>query len=126
MQNDIIHLNASYKDSSGKEVMITLNDICLKPSALENTNCSIYSILNYFQDSYELLNREVKPLFTVISNSSYHIFYCTKLLMKSVSLLVIHYHHIHVLYVVQIATCVILLTMTLLSVHRAQQNLAFQ
>ena len=57
MQNDIIHLNASYKDSSGKEVMITLNDICLKPSAPENTNCSIYSILNYFQDSYELLNR---------------------------------------------------------------------
>ena len=68
MQNDIIHLNASYKDSSGKEVMITLNDICLKSSAPENTNCSIYSILNYFQDSYELLNREVKSLFTVISN----------------------------------------------------------
>ena len=79
MQNDIIHLNASFKDNSRKEVMVTLNDICFKPFAPENTNCTIYSILSYFQDSYELLNREVKVLFTVASNSSYHIIFCTGL-----------------------------------------------
>ena len=86
MQNDIIHLNASFKDNSGKEVMVTLNDICFKPFSPENTNCTIYSILNYFQDNYGLLNREVRSVFTVVSNSSYHILFCTRLLKKSVSL----------------------------------------
>lgn len=78
MQNDIIHLNASFKDSSGKEVIVTLNDICFKPFAPDNTNCAIYSILNYFQNSYELLNKEVKVVFTVLSNSSFHIMFCTR------------------------------------------------
>ena len=78
MQNDIINLNASYKNSSGGEMFVTLNDICFKPYAPHNMNCVIYSVLNYFQNSYELLNKEVKQVFTAISNSSYHIRYCTR------------------------------------------------
>lgn len=75
MQNDIINMNVTYKNSNGAEVIINLNDICFKPS-LYNTNCAIYSVLNYFQNSYELLNKEVKEVFTVTSNSSYHMQYC--------------------------------------------------
>ena len=78
MQNDVINLNATYKDNDGTEVMFTLDDICLKPFAADNKNCVIYSVLNYFQNSYELLNREVKYVFTVRSNSSYHLLYCTR------------------------------------------------
>ena len=78
MQDDIVHLNATYKDSDGIEMMVTLDDICLKPFAPDNKNCVIYSVLNYFQNSYELLNREVKTVFTVDSNSSYHLQYCTR------------------------------------------------
>lgn len=128
MQNDIIHLNASFKDDSGKEVMVTLNDICFKPFAPENTNCTIYSILSYFQDSYELLNREVKVLFTVASNSSYHIIFCTGLLKKSVSVfsLCIIIAYMCYTYVVKIAICVTLLSMALIMVYRAQRNLVLQ
>ena len=78
MQNDIVKLNASYKNSSGAEVNVTLNDICYQPHAPDNKNCAIYSILNYFQNNYTLLNKEVKQLFTVVSNSTYHIQYCTR------------------------------------------------
>ena len=78
MQNHIASLNATYTDGSGTDRMVTLQDICFKPLSPNNTNCTIYSILNYFQNSYELLNREVKPLFIVTSNSTYHIKYCTK------------------------------------------------
>ena len=78
MQNDISNLNASYKSSSGGEVFVTLNDICFKPYAPRNMNCVIYSILNYFQNNYKALNKEVRVLFTVVSNSSYHIQYCTR------------------------------------------------
>lgn len=78
MQNDITQLNATYEDSNGTEVMITLSDICFKPFAPDNPNCVIYSVMNYFQNNYELLNKEVKIVFTVISNSSHHIYYCTR------------------------------------------------
>ena len=78
MQNEITKLNATYKGSSGKDVMVTLNDICFQPLYPDNLNCTIYSVLNYFQNDLNLLNKEVKRVFTVISNSSSHILYCTR------------------------------------------------
>ena len=78
MQDDIIHLNATYKDSDGVEVVVTVDDICFKPFAPINKNSVIYSVLNYFQNSYELLNKEVRTVFTVVSNSTYHLQYCTR------------------------------------------------
>ena len=78
MQNDIADLTATYKAKNGSDVRVTLNDICFQPLAPDNTNCTIYSILNYFQNDYDLLYKEVKQLFSVQSNSTYHIQYCTK------------------------------------------------
>ena len=78
MQNHIASLNATYDDGSGTDKIVTLQDICFQPLSPDNKNCTIYSILNYFQNSRELLYKEVKTVFTVDSNSTYHIQYCTK------------------------------------------------
>lgn len=78
MQNDIADLTATYKAKNGSDVPVTLNDICFQPLAPDNTNCTIYSVLNYFQNDYNLLYKEVKQVFSVKSNSTYHIQYCTK------------------------------------------------
>lgn len=78
MQNDIANLRASYKADNGTDVPVTLQDICFKPLYPDNLNCTIYSVLNYFQNDYKLLNKEFKVAFTVFSNSTYHIQYCVK------------------------------------------------
>ena len=78
MQNEISNLSATYKDNGGKDEMVTLNDICFQPLYPDNLNCTIYSVLNYFQNDRNLLSKEVKRVFTVISNSSTHILYCTR------------------------------------------------
>ena len=78
MQNDISNLSATYKGNGGKDEMVTLNDICFQPLYPDNLNCTIYSVLNYFQNDHNLLSKEVKRVFTVISNSSTHILYCTR------------------------------------------------
>ena len=54
---------------NGTDVNVTLKDICLKPSAPANTNCTIWSVLNYFQNSKENLLRMEQ--FGMINNS-YH------------------------------------------------------
>ena len=78
MQNDIANLTATYKAKNGSDTPVTLNNICFQPLAPDNTNCTIYSVLNYFQNDYNWLNHEEKQVFTVINNSTYHIQYCTK------------------------------------------------
>ena len=78
MQNEIANITATYKSSHGEDTVVTLNNICFQPLAPDDTNCTIYSVLNYFQNDRALLNKEVTQIFTVISNSSYHIQYCTR------------------------------------------------
>ena len=51
MQLGIEGLVAEY---DGKNV--TLMDICLAPLAPYNNNCTILSVLNYFQNSHEVLD----------------------------------------------------------------------
>ncbi|KAK7485656.1 hypothetical protein BaRGS_00023105, partial [Batillaria attramentaria] len=38
---------------------ISLKDICFQPLAPDNQNCTIQSVLNYFQNSHETLDKEV-------------------------------------------------------------------
>lgn len=60
---------------NGTEVNVTLNDICYQPLAPDNTNCTIMSVLNYFQNDKDRL------LYTSdfdLVNNSYHIHYCTR------------------------------------------------
>ncbi len=60
---------------NGTEVNVTLNDICFKPLSPDNENCTVMSVLNYFQNDYTNLMHE--DTFTNI-NASYHIYYCTR------------------------------------------------
>ena len=78
MQNEISNLTGTYKNASDKNVVVSLNDICFQPLYPDNRNCTIYSVLNYFQNDYELLNKEITQIFTVIANSSTHIYYCLR------------------------------------------------
>ena len=78
MQNNISDLTGTYKDN-GKDIPVTLNDICFQPLYPDNKNCTIYSVLNYFQNKRDLLHREAKTVFKIVSsNSSTHIRYCTR------------------------------------------------
>lgn len=79
MQNYIAkNITATYKNSSGEHVPVKLNDICFQPLYPDNRNCTIYSVLNYFQNSHELLYTEAREVIAVTSNSSTHIRYCTR------------------------------------------------
>lgn len=60
---------------NGTDVNVTLNDICFKPLAPDNTNCTVLSVLNYFQNDMEKLMYNEQ--FNLINNS-YHIYYCTR------------------------------------------------
>ena len=78
MQSEIMRLRVPVKAANGTEYNITLNDICYKPLYPRNKKCKVSSVLNYFQNDYQLLNKHIKPLFEDIANSSYHIHYCNK------------------------------------------------
>lgn len=60
---------------NGTEVNVTLNDICYKPLAPENQDCTVMSVLNYFQNNFTRLNHTEN--FGLVNNS-YHIEYCTR------------------------------------------------
>ena len=72
-------MEVPYMDHDGKEYYVTLSDICFKPLAPDNTNCTIQSFTNYFQNNMTRLMHVEHTLFgDVKANSSYHIYYCTK------------------------------------------------
>ena len=69
-------MKVPFTDDDGNIANITLNDICYKPLAPDNTNCTITSVLNYFQNSLDNLNRET----FVFNTQDYleQIYYCTR------------------------------------------------
>jgi hypothetical protein len=68
-------MEVPYTDDNGTEANITLSNICYSPLAPQNKNCTITSVLNYFQNSMARL-KEGDPSF----NGDYHdhIHYCTR------------------------------------------------
>ncbi|KHN80510.1 Niemann-Pick C1 protein [Toxocara canis] len=52
LQNAVTNLVAELEDGTS----ITLRDVCLKPMAPDNCNCTIMSVLNYFQNEMSLLD----------------------------------------------------------------------
>lgn len=52
LQNAIADLQAEYDGS-----VVTLEDICFAPLAPDNSNCTIQSVLNYFQNSAQMLDK---------------------------------------------------------------------
>nr|XP_054751603.1 NPC intracellular cholesterol transporter 1-like [Lytechinus pictus] len=53
LQNDVVNIKVPF----GNDSFVTLEDICYAPLAPENTHCTIESVLNYFQNSHENLDK---------------------------------------------------------------------
>ena len=72
-------MKVPYVDGEGQHRVITLQDVCFKPQSPTNNNCSILSLLNYFQNIYDrLLNTTYDPFQEVTYNASYHIHFCVR------------------------------------------------
>uniref|UniRef100_A0A8C1HIN0 Niemann-Pick disease, type C1 n=1 Tax=Cyprinus carpio carpio TaxID=630221 RepID=A0A8C1HIN0_CYPCA len=71
LQTEITNLTAEYKGET-----VTLKDICLSPLAPYNDNCTILSVLNYYQNSHEILDREIADEFLVYFDYHTHFMYC--------------------------------------------------
>lgn len=75
IQDHLINMVANGTLENGTDVSVTLEDICYKPLSPDNTNCTIMSVLNYFQN--DLSRLDYTEDFGLINNS-YHIYYCTR------------------------------------------------
>ncbi|XP_047225004.1 NPC intracellular cholesterol transporter 1 [Girardinichthys multiradiatus] len=71
LQLEIENLVAEYDGQN-----ITLQDICLAPLAPYNNNCTILSILNYFQNSHAVLDHSKGDEFYVYADYHSHFLYC--------------------------------------------------
>lgn len=74
LQLDIENLVATYEGQN-----VTLKDICLAPLSPYNDNCTILSVLNYFQNSYSVLNHSIGDEFYVYADYHSHFLYCVRL-----------------------------------------------
>uniref|UniRef100_A0A8C9VC67 Niemann-Pick disease, type C1 n=1 Tax=Scleropages formosus TaxID=113540 RepID=A0A8C9VC67_SCLFO len=70
-QTDIENLEASYGNETVK-----LKDICLAPLAPYNNNCTILSVLNYYQNSHEVLDHWKGDDFFTYADYHSHFLYC--------------------------------------------------
>ncbi|KAF7654289.1 hypothetical protein LDENG_00071930, partial [Lucifuga dentata] len=71
LQLDIEGIVATYEGET-----VTLKDICLAPLAPYNNNCTILSVLNYFQNSHAVLDHSVGDEFYVYADFHSHFLYC--------------------------------------------------
>ncbi|KAM6948894.1 NPC intracellular cholesterol transporter 1 [Aplochiton taeniatus] len=55
---------------------VTLGDICLAPLAPYNNNCTILSVLNYYQNSHEVLDHWKGDDFYTYANYQSHFLFC--------------------------------------------------
>lgn len=74
LQLDIENLVATYEGQN-----VTLKDICLAPLSPYNDNCTILSVLNYFQNSHSVLNHSIGDEFYVYADYHSHFLYCVRL-----------------------------------------------
>ncbi|OWK01765.1 NPC1 [Cervus elaphus hippelaphus] len=63
LQTAIESITASYNNET-----VTLRDICVAPLSPYNQNCTILSVLNYFQNSHSVLDHQVGDDFFVFIN----------------------------------------------------------
>ncbi|KAM5157084.1 NPC intracellular cholesterol transporter 1 [Mantella aurantiaca] len=73
LQNSIENITATYNNET-----VMLKDICLALLAPYNTNCTILSVLNYFQNSYSVLNHSIRDDFYVHADYHSHFLYCVQ------------------------------------------------
>ncbi|XP_054439425.1 NPC intracellular cholesterol transporter 1 [Pteronotus mesoamericanus] len=73
LQTAIENITASYNNET-----VTLQDICLAPLSPYNENCTILSVLNYFQNSHSVLDHKVGDYFYVYADYHTHFLYCVR------------------------------------------------
>ncbi|XP_044629465.2 NPC intracellular cholesterol transporter 1 [Equus asinus] len=73
LQTAIENITASYNNET-----VTLQDICLAPLSPYNKNCTIMSVLNYFQNSHSMLDHKVEDDFFVEADYHTHFLYCVR------------------------------------------------
>ncbi|NXP82275.1 NPC1 protein, partial [Ramphastos sulfuratus] len=73
LQNAIVNITASVDNET-----VTLKDICVAPLAPYNNNCTILSVLNYFQNSHSVLDHSVGDEFFVFADYHTHFLYCVR------------------------------------------------
>ncbi|XP_015710907.1 NPC intracellular cholesterol transporter 1 [Coturnix japonica] len=73
LQDAIVNLAASFDNET-----VMLKDICLAPLAPYNNNCTIFSVLNYFQNSHSVLDHTVGDEFFVYADYHTHFLYCVR------------------------------------------------
>lgn len=74
LQTAVVHLEA---DGGNGSEPVRLTDICLKPLAPENENCTVFSFLQYYQNSKDNLDRAIVDDFNVPAfNYLTHFFSC--------------------------------------------------
>lgn len=73
LQLDIEGLVTTYEGQN-----VTLKDLCLAPLAPYNDNCTILSVLNYFQNSHAVLDHSVGDDFYVYADFHSHFLYCVR------------------------------------------------
>ncbi|XP_032943516.1 NPC intracellular cholesterol transporter 1 isoform X2 [Rhinolophus ferrumequinum] len=73
LQTAIENIAVSYNNET-----VTLQDICLAPLSPYNNNCTIMSVLNYFQNSHSMLNHKIGDDFYVYADYHTHFLYCVR------------------------------------------------
>ena len=74
-----LQLNIEAITGYSEELNMTvgLEDICFSPLSPDNTNCTIQSILNYYQNDHGNLDKEIGE-FWVIADYIDHFSYCAR------------------------------------------------
>nr|AAB63372.1 NPC1 [Mus musculus] len=73
LQIAIESITASYNNET-----VTLQDICVAPLSPYNKNCTIMSVLNYFQNSHAVLDSQVGDDFYIYADYHTHFLYCVR------------------------------------------------
>ncbi|XP_007487676.1 NPC intracellular cholesterol transporter 1 isoform X1 [Monodelphis domestica] len=73
LQTAIENITAFYNNET-----VLFQDICLAPLSPYNNNCTILSVLNYFQNSHSVLDHTKGDAFFVYADYHTHFLYCTR------------------------------------------------
>ncbi|CAF4778385.1 unnamed protein product, partial [Rotaria socialis] len=75
LQTDVLSLTANLSEQNQT---VYLSDICLKPLAPDNENCTVLSLLQYYQNSKENLLRTVGDEFFTYFDYATHFLTCSQ------------------------------------------------
>ncbi|CAD7674962.1 unnamed protein product [Nyctereutes procyonoides] len=73
LQTAIENITATYNNET-----VTLQDVCVAPLSPYNKNCTIMSVLNYFQNSHSMLDHKIGDDFYVYADYHTHLLYCVR------------------------------------------------